>query len=33
MASTDDVFDLLNAVNRITLKRMEDLMNVINGEP
>ena len=30
MASTDDVFDLLNAVNGVTLKRMENKSDAIN---
>jgi hypothetical protein len=31
MATTDDVFNLLNAVNQVTLKRMEDLLNAVNA--
>ena len=30
MASIDDVFSLLKAVNEVTLKRMEDLTKAIN---
>ena len=31
MATTDDVFNLLKAVNEVTLKRMEDQINAINS--
>jgi hypothetical protein len=31
VASTDDVFNLLNAVNQQTLKRMEDKTDAINA--
>jgi hypothetical protein len=30
MATTDDVFGLLKAVNEVTLKRIEDLINAVN---
>jgi hypothetical protein len=31
MASTDDVLNLLNDVNRVTLKRMEDKLDAMNA--
>jgi hypothetical protein len=31
VATTDDVFNLLKAVNEVTLKRMEDQINAINS--
>jgi hypothetical protein len=31
LASTDDVFNLLKAVNEVTLKRMEDKADAINA--
>ena len=30
MATIDDVFNLLNAVNAVTLKRMEDQVKAVN---
>ena len=30
MATTDDVFTLLKAVNEVTLKRMEDQVKAVN---